>query len=164
MKKTAVISLNQWAIWVRLAFFVFLILALIFVIYSGISLAAGSGASTPSSLYDWVYKLLYAVSGLIGVLAVAVITIGGIMYATSAGNQKQISTAKEMIISAISGVVLYILSLVLLGNFAGGQNVTGIIGKLFPPPPITNSGSSSGGNSGSSSGGQYYHTNSPAGF
>lgn len=136
MKKMAVISLNQWAIWVRLAFFMFLILALIFVIYSGISLAAGGpGASTPPlPLYDWVQKLLYAVSGLIGVLAVAVITIGGIMYATSAGNQKQISTAKEMIFSAISGVVLYILSLVLLGNFAGGQNITGIIGKLFPPP------------------------------
>ena len=112
---------------IKWTFFIFLVLALIFVVYSGITMAA---SGTGTELYEWVSNVRRMVSTLIGALALVMIVVGGIMYATSAGNPNQIKTAKEYIISAISGVVLYILSAVLLGGSATEQ---GIIGKLFPP-------------------------------
>lgn len=150
MKKGKFEKIERMAIRIKWAFFIFLALALIFVVYSGITMAA---TGTGTELYSWVSDLRNKVSTLIGALALAMIIVGGIMYATSAGSPAQIKTAKEIVISAISGVVLYILSTVLLGGSATQQ---GIIGKLFPPPPITNDGSGNKGGSsgGSSSGGE----------
>ncbi|MFH1088442.1 MAG: hypothetical protein V1719_01210 [Patescibacteria group bacterium] len=48
--------------------------------------------------------------GLVGVLAVVVIVVAGIVYAFDLGGGKQSGLAKEMIISAISGVILFILA------------------------------------------------------
>jgi len=120
-------NLERMANRIKWTFFIFLVLALIFVVYSGITMAA---SGTGTELYEWVSNVRRMVSTLIGALALVMIVVGGIMYATSAGNPNQIKTAKEYIISAISGVVLYILSAVLLGGSATEQ---GIIGKLFPP-------------------------------
>jgi len=142
MRKRNFQKIGRMANQIKWAFFIFLTLALIFVVYSGITMAA---TGTGTELYTWVSNVRTMVSALIGALALLMILLGGIMYATSAGNPKQISTAKDIIISAISGVALYVLSSMLLGPSATEQ---GIIGKLFPPPPITSSSSSSGGSGG----------------
>ena len=127
MKKGNFEEIEKMANRVKWAFSIFLTLALIFVVYSGITMAA---EGTGTELYTWVSNVRSMVSTLIGVLALLMIVIGGIMYATSAGNPKQTSVARDIIMSAISGVVLYILSAMLLGGSATEQ---GIIGKLFPP-------------------------------
>ncbi|MBU1092756.1 hypothetical protein KJ836_03775 [Patescibacteria group bacterium] len=55
---------------------------------------------------------------LVGALAVVVIIVAGIVYAFDLGGGKQAGIAKEMIISAISGVILFILARWLLGELS----------------------------------------------
>jgi hypothetical protein len=57
-----------------------------------------------------------------GILAVVVIMYGGLRWATSAGNEQTISTAKETIISAIVGLLLVLGSYVIL-NFINPELV-----------------------------------------
>jgi hypothetical protein len=125
MKKGNFQKIERMASQIKWAFFIFLILALIFVVYSGVTMAA----TDSTQIITWASEVRGWVSTLIGALALLMIVAGGIMYAVSAGNPKQITAAKDIIISAIAGVVLYLLSAVLLGGY-GSQ---GIINKLFPP-------------------------------
>ncbi|MBU1083189.1 hypothetical protein KKE14_02005 [Patescibacteria group bacterium] len=127
MKKGNFEDIEKLASRIKWVFFIFLTLALVFVVYTGFTMAQTSG--DPNSLYTWVVSVRTMVSTLIGALALLMVVIGGIMYATSAGNPKQISAAKDIIVSAVSGVALYILSAVLLGS----ATEQGIINTLFPP-------------------------------
>jgi type IV secretory pathway VirB2 component (pilin) len=54
-----------------------------------------------------------------GVIAVIVIIIGGIMYATSTGESGKITNAKNMIVFAIVGLVI-VLSAFAITNFVIG--------------------------------------------
>lgn len=62
----------------------------------------------------------------VGILAVIFLIIGGIRYAISGGDAKNIKEAKETILYAIIGLVLALLAftlVIVIGNVAGGGHL-----------------------------------------
>lgn len=57
---------------------------------------------------------------LAGIIAVIVIIVAGIMYATSSGDQARITKAKNLILYSIAGLVI-ILSAFVITNFVIGR-------------------------------------------
>lgn len=68
-----------------------------------------------------VTSLVSAVLGLAGMVAVLFIVLGGISYATSAGDPGKISKAKDTILYAIIGLVVTIISFVAVQFILGGM-------------------------------------------
>jgi len=76
-------------------------------------------------------KLIYQfASGIVAGLAAIMIVIGGIQYATAAGNPKAIASAKETIISAIIGLVIVATGYLILGLF--GTQFTNLSDPTLP--------------------------------
>lgn len=76
------------------------------------------GASTVSQLILTIINIILALAGLIAVL---ILIIGGFRYVTSFGNEEAVEKAKKMIINAVIGIVIIILSFVIVrvvSNFA----------------------------------------------
>jgi len=80
--------------------------------------AAGTGLSggllssgTASGFIIGIINIALAVAGLIAVLF---LIIGGFRYITSAGNEETAEQAKKIIVNAIIGVVVIILSFVIV--------------------------------------------------
>jgi len=119
--------------WLRISQYLFWGLLLIFIIISFIdpSSAASPGAGA-TSFNDLMLVLQGVVGGIIGLLAVFMVIAGGIVYATSQGNSGQMGLGKEIIVSAIGGLLLFMFALWFLGSNLGG----GIISKFFPVPEI----------------------------
>ena len=131
--------------WVKVAKISLLVLIVLFVILSlvyGDQLLAevfwvgddfdpsgGSGSVDNNSFFNTMKSFYGALSGLIGILAVVMIIAGGIVYATSEGNSDKIKTAKEMVMAAIMGVLLFAFANWLLGGNA--------ISKYFPVVPMS---------------------------
>lgn len=94
---------------------------------------AGDTGGNFGQFNAYVCRLRLLIGTLIGAIAVVMIVMAGIIYATSGLSGKgaaSISTAKTMITSAITGVVFYMLSNVLLGNCASGVS-GGLFGEIF---------------------------------
>jgi len=68
------------------------------------------GEQTPvrndTDLPDFIGRIIKFAVGLIGVILVAIFIYAGFMYATSAGNEKQLETAKKTMVYAIIGVII----------------------------------------------------------
>ena len=131
--------------WVKIAKVSLLILIILFVILSlvyGDKLLA-AGFADNNSFFNTIKSLYDALAGLVGLLAVIMIIAGGIVYATSEGEPDKIKTAKEMVMAAIMGVILFAFANWLLGGNA--------ISKYFPVIPM----SELPGYESSSSGGSY---------
>lgn len=60
-----------------------------------------------------VVNVIMWIMSILGIIAVGFIIYGGIMYATSGGNEKQIEQAKKILLYAIIGLVIAILALVI---------------------------------------------------
>jgi len=61
-----------------------------------------------------ISKIINAVLGIVGGVAVLVLIIGGFQYITAAGNPDQVGKAKSTIMYAIVGLVICILSYVIV--------------------------------------------------
>lgn len=70
-----------------------------------------NGANNLTSLILSIINIILAVAGLIAVL---ILIIGGFRYVTSFGNEEAVKQAKGMIINAIIGIVIIILSFVIV--------------------------------------------------
>ncbi|PIS41676.1 MAG: hypothetical protein COT25_01800 [Candidatus Kerfeldbacteria bacterium CG08_land_8_20_14_0_20_42_7] len=66
------------------------------------------------SLSDYLANLYQYFVGIVGILAAVMIMYGGIMWILAAGNQSRIQSAKNVIFSAIIGVVIAFSSYLLL--------------------------------------------------
>ena len=66
-------------------------------------------ADDSDALIKYINKVFNWSQKAILILATVVITIAGIIYMTSAGNEKQISLSKKYIVGALSGVAVVIL-------------------------------------------------------
>jgi hypothetical protein len=118
------------------------------------------GFGKPKSDVEYVMALYQFGLWTVGIAAVLMISIGGFMYITSAGNASQTGKAKEYIFDAIAGVILALTSYVLLNTInpalvkiGGGDYGT-----------TTTSSSCGGGSSGTSaSGGSGTGTNGGSG-
>lgn len=86
-----------------------------FLILTGKALAIpvenpdGSQAVDVSNFGDYINVYLPAIMGIIGSLALLVFIIAGYIYMTSQGDQAKIGLAKELIIGAITGILLLFL-------------------------------------------------------
>ncbi len=72
------------------------------------------GRASVSTLGEYVQLVYSYAAGIIGIIAVVLIMAGGIMWIGAAGNEQVIGTAKEIIISALTAVVIIVLSFAIL--------------------------------------------------
>lgn len=82
--------------------------------------AAGFGTvpeNTPSSV---IARLINVILGLVGILFLVILVYGGTLYLTSGGDKDKIEKAKKMLLSAIVGTVIIVISYALT-TFIFGQ-------------------------------------------
>ena len=80
----------------------------------GIDKAAFAGTGlAQGSLPDFISTIIRWVLGIIGVLLVALFVYGGVLYATSAGNEDRVETGKRVMIYAIIGTVIVFAAFVI---------------------------------------------------
>lgn len=92
----------------------------------GVWTAIGCIPTEPSS---FVAKLLTFGIGIAGGIAFLLILLGGFQMMTSAGNPEQLNAGKELVSSAITGLILIIFSVFLLRII--GVNILGVfVSKL----------------------------------
>jgi hypothetical protein len=84
------------------------------------------GIDTPS---DFIKNILSIGTGIAGGIAFLLILFGGLQILTSSGNPEQLNAGRELVSAAITGLILIIFSIFLLG-FIGG-NIIGIPGFGF---------------------------------
>jgi len=78
--------------------------------------ASGEGLSADMVLANGL-NLVYFLAGAV---AVIVIIVGGILFATSAGNAANVTKAKNMILYAVVGLVI-VLAAFAITNFVNGR-------------------------------------------
>lgn len=74
------------------------------------ALTAPSSLGGPSNFGQIIQTVTNFVLGLAGAIAVIMIVVGGIMYATSAGNDQQVAKAKNTILGAVVGLIIAVLA------------------------------------------------------
>ncbi|MCA9375836.1 MAG: hypothetical protein KC925_02115 [Candidatus Doudnabacteria bacterium] len=103
----------------------------------GLSELANEGSGLPTdSPVSYTANIIRWVLGIIGVILVALIIYGGVMYATSAGNEGRVDTAKNILTYAIIGVVIIFMAFIvseftigaLRGTTGGGGGSTAVVG------------------------------------
>src|SRR3989344_6561043 len=70
---------------------------------------AGTGLST-SSLSDTILNIINAALALVGIVALAVLIYGGYVWMTSGGIPQRIALAKRILLSAVIGLIIILLS------------------------------------------------------
>jgi hypothetical protein len=69
--------------------------------------AVGSASGLPEQdLPELVARIIQWVIGIIGVVLVALFVYGGVVYATSIGNEERVETGKKVMLYAIIGVLI----------------------------------------------------------
>jgi hypothetical protein len=77
------------------------------------------------SARDLVLTFLNFFLGFLGLLAVIMVIYGGIMYVTAAGEQDKADKGKKIIMYAIVGIVIILLSFALVNTILGGLGAGG---------------------------------------
>ena len=72
------------------------------------------GESTVSSFGEYLQLVYQFALGIVGIIAVVLIMLGGLRWIAAAGNESAIGEAKEIIISAVTGLVIALLSYTIL--------------------------------------------------
>lgn len=76
--------------------------------------AGSTGLPNESNPSVFIMKIINIALGLAGLIAVLFLLIGGFRYITSAGNEEVAEQAKKIIINAVIGIVVIILSFVIV--------------------------------------------------
>lgn len=71
----------------------------------------GNSGTTFTNIFDFYVRVVLAV---VGILAVAYLIYGGFRYITSAGNEEATESAKNIIKSAVIGLIIVIFSFVIV--------------------------------------------------
>jgi len=74
----------------------------------------GTGLPCDQSVTSFVLRIINIALAVAGLIAVLFLIIGGFRYITSAGNEETAESAKKIIINAIIGIVIIILSFVIV--------------------------------------------------
>lgn len=72
------------------------------------------GKASIGSFGEYVQLLYQYALGLVGIIAVVLIMFGGLRWITAAGNESVIGEAKEIVVSAVTGLVIALLSYTIL--------------------------------------------------
>ena len=78
-----------------------------------------AGVGTSLSLLQIASNVLSFLLTIIGILAIIMLVIGGIIYLTAAGNEDQIDRGKKIVKYSIIGILIALASLVLVKQVAG---------------------------------------------
>jgi lysylphosphatidylglycerol synthetase-like protein (DUF2156 family) len=76
--------------------------------------SGGTGLPNDTSVSSFILKIINIALTVAGLIAVLFLIIGGFRYITSAGNEETAEQAKKIIINAIIGIVVIILSFVIV--------------------------------------------------
>ena len=87
---------------------------------SGGSSSGICGAASSDEAPDIVKNIINTMLVVLGMIAVIMIVIGGIRYATSNGDSSQVKAAKDTILYAVVGLVVAIMSFAIV-NFVVGR-------------------------------------------
>lgn len=131
MMKRAGGNKRTWAKWwLRGYWGALVIVALVFMLQAtgllSLTLAAAdnAGASTTGITFqDYVCHALSWSTNILISLAVLTVVIAGVIYATSMGSSSgelSIGLAKQMIVAALTGLLLYMVGVFLLGGCGAG--------------------------------------------
>ena len=77
----------------------------------GANVAVSNSTETIGEYIKQIYK--YAI-GIVGIVAVIVMMVGGVLWMTAGGNPTQVSSAQQYITGALTGLVLVMFSYVIL--------------------------------------------------
>ncbi len=78
--------------------------------------------SQNTSFVDTIKLVINIMLFIIGLIAVVMLVIGGIRYATSGGSQEAVKSAKDTILYAIIGIVVAVMAYAVVGFVT--QNIT----------------------------------------
>ncbi len=106
----------------------------------------GAFLDTKTPLKNLVNLVVTFALAILVIIGVITIVIGGYMYMTAAGNASQVQSAKEMIMSALLGIFIAFISVVLLNT------INPFLGKNAVEPSLGPVGSGAPGGGTSSSG------------
>lgn len=84
----------------------------------------GSEFTGEQGIRNAIIKLIKFMLSIAVILAIAALIFGGIMYITSLGNDQRVGLAKKIMLSAIIGLIIIILS----------QLIVQLVGKLLEVP------------------------------
>jgi len=118
-----------YGFWVALGAFAFMLIAKFGTELLLASQAATADTSGGMGFDAYLCSAITYANALIGILAVFTVTMAGISYMTSSGGKEGISTAKSMLMAAITGVLLYAFGNLLLGTCGTGAG--GLISQYF---------------------------------
>lgn len=76
--------------------------------------SGGTGLPNDSSARDFIVRVINIALALAGLIAVFFLILGGFRYVTSLGNEEAAGQAKKIILNAIIGIVIIILSFVIV--------------------------------------------------
>lgn len=83
------------------------------------AITAPSGLPGPADFGTLAKQVTNVLLAFAGALSVIFIIIGGIMYATSAGNDSQVQKAKSTITNAVVGLVISLLAFAIVSFLTG---------------------------------------------
>jgi len=71
----------------------------------GINYATATGLGT-KDIRETIASIINVAMGLLGIIAVAIILLGGFKWMTAGGSEEKVSDAKKLIISGVIGLVI----------------------------------------------------------
>lgn len=96
-----------------------------------------AGEDNVKNVGEYIQLVYRFALGIVGIIAVVLIMFGGLRWMAAAGNESIITEAKEIVTSAVTGLVIALLSYVILA-FINPQtlNLSVSVFKI-PKPPVT---------------------------
>lgn len=105
------------------------------ILFSSVAHAVGLQAEGPKSVADitagetslkgLILTIVDYFLGFLGLLAVIMVIYGGVTYVSSAGNDEAVGKAKKIIMYALIGIVIIMLSFVAVNAILGAATTTG---------------------------------------
>ncbi|MDP3970237.1 MAG: hypothetical protein Q8P90_00915 [bacterium] len=72
------------------------------------------GAGSVANIGEYIQLVYSYALGIVGIMAVVIIMFGGYRWISAAGNEQTITSAKEMIVSAVTGLLIALMSYTIL--------------------------------------------------
>ncbi|MFA6475768.1 MAG: hypothetical protein WCV88_06305, partial [Patescibacteria group bacterium] len=95
------------------------------------------GVASVKNIGEYIQLVYQFALGIVGIIAVTLIMFGGVRWIAAAGNESMISEAKETIISAVTGLVIALLSYTILAFINPQTLKTDVSVFKIPVPTIT---------------------------
>lgn len=80
----------------------------------------GNIGDTGGDIRTLVLKIVNFFLGFLGLLAVIMVIYGGFLYVSSAGEQEKVDSAKKILLYAVIGIVVIVISFALINTLIGG--------------------------------------------